>query len=955
VVVASRLCDHAEAGQILASSLVTGLLAGRQAFRFHELGPVQVKGIEAPVGVAEVVYEVERALPFAGKTPFVGRGDELRRLGEALEQAATGSGGLVLAVGDPGIGKTRTLEEFAAQARSRGARVLWGRCCEGEGTLPYAPFAEALEEYWRRADPDELRKDLGPYSAAMEAIAPTLRARLPDLPELPRLEPDAERTRLFDALTQFLLATAQRVPVVFVLDDLHWADGATIALLRYVARFAGKGRLLLLGAYRDVELDRQHPLADALVALKREVEYERIPLKGLAPTQVGELLEAIAAHEVPAAFAEAMSAETEGNPFFIREILLHLVEEGKLYRAEGRWTTDLPSVEELGIPEGVRQVIGRRLSRLSVEANRLLTAASGCDGAFEFPVVVSVGELDEKSGLDALDEALDAALLRPAGDAHTYDFTHALVRHTLYAEMNPARQVRLHRLLAEEMERGHGEAGGTHAGEIARQYQRSAVLPGAERGVPYALEAAARAERAAAHEEVASFLRVALDLLPQRDPRRPRILARLGLALAWSLASEEAAELGAEAGERLAESEGGDAAADYLDELSSAIWWGSRALAWRLAEQGLRHIGRRRDLTWAHLADLDQSRREAADPEQPGIPLDAPVRREITRVVLEQPEDAPPSLLNLLAFGSRQEILERCGNQAQLVGLAGDLQRHLALRLESLSSALKRGQVASAAFYLAQASIAQSALGDLPAASDCLERASALAERLTGASPLPLNLAGARASLVLVRGEGFESGLPVGEAFLEEAAPENRFAKAPTCAYMACFYAHVGRHADALRSLEAAMPAILQAPGWAQNYTAMIHLVIEALWTLARRDHVELLERNLREKTLAPDFRRAHADARLSLARLCALQGRFDDAVEWFGKARSVLDEQGARPLRAITDYDEAFMYARRNAAGDGDRANSLLNLAILPFREIGMPGWIRRAEALLGGEESTP
>ncbi len=110
--------------------------------------------------------------------------------------------------------------------------------------------------------------------------------------------------------------------------------------------------------------------------------------------------------------------------------------------------TDLPSVEELGIPEGVRQVIGRRLSRLSQEANRLLAAASGCDGAFQFPVVVGVGELDEKSGLDALDQALDAALLRPAGNAHSYDFTHALVRHTLYAELNPARQVRLHRRLA---------------------------------------------------------------------------------------------------------------------------------------------------------------------------------------------------------------------------------------------------------------------------------------------------------------------------------------------------------------------------------------------------------------------------------------------------------------------------------------------------------------------------
>jgi class 3 adenylate cyclase/tetratricopeptide (TPR) repeat protein len=949
VVVASRLCDRAEAGQILASSLVAGLLAGRQAFHFRDLGPAELKGIEAPVGVAEVVYEVKRASPFAGKTPFVGRTEELARLADALERAAAGSGGLVLAVGEPGIGKTRVLEEFAARVGSLGTRVLWGRCYEGEGARPYAPFAEALEEYLRRSDPEELRKDLGPYGVAIEAMAPTLRVQLPDLAELPKLKPDEERTRLFDALTQLLLATAQRAPVLFVLDDLHWADRGTIALLRYVARFARKGRLLLLGAYRDVELDRQHPLAEALAALKREVEYERISLKGLAPTQVGELLEAIAAHEVPAAFAEAMSAETEGNPFFIREILLHLVEEGMLTWAEGYWTSEV-SIEELGIPEGVRQVIGRRLSRLSGEANRLLAAASGCDGAFEFPVVVEVGELDEKTGLDALDEALDAALLRPAGDAQTYDFTHALVRHTLYVELNPARQVRLHRRLAEAMERVHGEGAAEHAGEIARQYHRSAVLPGAERGVPYALEAADRADRAAAHEEVASFMRLPLDLLPKDDSRRPHLLARLGLALARSLAAEEAVQVGTEAGERLAEAEGSDAAADYLAELCGAVH--HEPLAWPLVEQGLRHIGGRRDLAWARLARLDQHRREATAPNFPGIPLDTPVRREITRVVLQEPHSwwSPENL----AIASRRDVLEQCSDHwYSIVYLAGEFRRGLSLWFEELEQLLSRGAVASAANMLTHLSRLHSALGNVSAAAECVDRASALAERVTGAA-LPANLGSTRADLAFTRGESFEPLLPVGEAVVEENLPELRFARAVTCAYLACGYAHAGRDTDARKSLEAAIPGIERAPGWSQNYTMMIHRAIETIWTLDRKDHAELLERNLREKTLVPDFRYPHTDARLSLARLCALGARFDEAAEWFAKARTVLDEQGARPLRAITDYDEALMYVRRGAPGDRERAESLLNLALPPFREIGMPGWTRRAEALLGEKAPT-
>jgi tetratricopeptide (TPR) repeat protein len=600
-------------------------------------------------------------------------------------------------------------------------------------------------------------------------------------------------------------------------------------------------------------------------------------------------------------------------------------------------------------------VIGRRLSKLSGEANRLLTAASGCDGAFEFPVVVEVGELEEKSGLDALDEALDTALLRPAGDAHTYDFTHALVRHTLYAEQNPARQVRLHRRLAEEMERIHGEAGGERAGEIARQYHRSAVLPGAERGVPYALGAADRADRAAAHEEVASLIRLTLDLLPEDDSRRPRLLARLGLALAWSLAAEEAARVGAEAGELLAQAEGRDAAADYLAEVCGAIH--DKPLAWPLAELGLRHAGRRRDLTWARLADYDQEHREAADPNSPGIPLDTPVRREITRVVLQAPYAwsyawwSPDNL----AIASRREILEELpGTTFAVTYLAGELRRALSLWFEELTQLLSRGAVAAAANVLTHLSRLHSALGDLSAARECIDRASALAERVTGAF-LPLNIATAHADLAYTRGEGFESLVAFGETWVAEDPPGLRFVRAVIWASLASGYAHVGRATDALRSLEAAMPGIEQAPGWSQNYTVMIHRAIEAIWTLDRSDHAELLERNLREKTLVPDYRYPHTDARLSLARLCALVGRFDEAVGRFAKARIVLDEQGARPLRAITDYDEALMYVRRGAPGDQARAELLLDLALPPFREIGMPGWIHRAEALLGGKVPTP
>ena len=151
-----------------------------------------------------------------------------------------------------------------------------------------------------------------------------------------------------------------------------------------------------------------------------------------------------------------------------------------------------------------------------------------------------------------------------------------------------------------------------------------------------------------------------------------------------------------------------------------------------------------------------------------------------------------------------------------------------------------------------------------------------------------------------------------------------------------------------MQRLERVLPAIERAPGWALNYTRIACDAAETLWLAERTDHIDVIERNLREKVIAPDFRFVMMDGRLALDRLCALQGRYDEAAEWFTKARAVLDEQGARPLRAIVDYDEALMYARRGAPGDAERARPLLDAALRQFRTLGMPGWIRRAEALL-------
>jgi class 3 adenylate cyclase len=290
VVIARRLCGSAHAGQVVCSALVCALLADQHAFTFGDCGVLALPDLAAPVPVCEVVYQQDQLLALLTQTPFVGRTAELARLTARLQEVRAGSGGLVMLAGEPGSGKTRTLEEFAEIARTEGALVLGGRCYEGEAARPYGPFVEALAEHARSAAPESLRGDLGLGAAPLARLVPALRECLPDIPEPVALQPDEERVRLLDAVAQMLIALSTRTPVVLVLDDLHWADAASVALLRHVARFAARHRLLVLGGYRDVEVTAQEPLADALGALPRETTYEHLALTGLGSTEVEELL-----------------------------------------------------------------------------------------------------------------------------------------------------------------------------------------------------------------------------------------------------------------------------------------------------------------------------------------------------------------------------------------------------------------------------------------------------------------------------------------------------------------------------------------------------------------------------------------------------------------------------------------------------------------------------------------
>ncbi|HMC80462.1 MAG TPA: BTAD domain-containing putative transcriptional regulator, partial [Acidimicrobiia bacterium] len=564
VVVAKRLCDRAQGEQILASALVRGLVGNRGGFAFRSRGDLALKGLDEPVTAFEVgwtgspddaavpvdsAFSRETEPPAALSVPlphfltevgrtFVGRDDEVARLEQLWKEAAAGERRVALLAGEPGVGKTRLAAELAGRVHGEGAVVLAGRCDEDLG-VPYQPFVEALRHFADHIPPEQLRPRLGRYGGELARLVPELAEQVPDLPPPLRSDPETERYRLFDAVTAWLAAASAEGPLLVVLDDLQWAAKPTLLLLRHVVRSAEAMRLLVLCTYRDSELGHDHPLIEVIADLRRQGGAHRLALSGLDDTAVAAFVEQVAGRaldEDGPALVHAIYAETEGNPFFVREVLRHLTETGAVERRPEGWATRLP-VAELGIPEGVRDVVGRRLSHLSRDANGALRVAAVIGAEFDLEVLRTAKDLDEEDLVSALEEATAARLvIEVAGPLPRYRFAHALVRDALYEGLSAARRTTLHRRVAEAIETVHGGRLDDHLPALAHHWARAAApAPETDRAVDYAARAGDRALAQLAHDEAAAYYRQALELLDVgdgsgHDARRVELLISLGEA-----------------------------------------------------------------------------------------------------------------------------------------------------------------------------------------------------------------------------------------------------------------------------------------------------------------------------------------------------------------------------------------------------------------------------------------
>ena len=440
---------------------------------------------------------------------FVGRQAEMNQLKAALEDVLGGRGRLVTLVGEPGIGKTRTSEELATYAGLRGAQVLWGRCYEGGGAPPYWPWVQAIRSYVREIEPEELRRQLGSSASVVAEIVTEVKDRLPDLQPPPQMDdPDSARFRLFDSIASFLISVSQSRPLVIVLDDLHWSDRPTLAFLEFVAREIGQSRVLLLCTYRDMELNRRHPLSVTLGELARDRLYERVLLRGLSETDVARFIEIAAGTRPPAELSATVHRHTEGNPLFVTEVVRELVQSGELAEK----SSSSHSTWSVRIPEGVREVIGRRLDRLSDRTNEALTIAAVIGRQFSMGALRGlVEDTSESQLLDVLDEALAARVIEElTSSAGEYQFTHALIQDTLTGELSLTRRVRLHARIAETLERLYGDHADDHAVELAHHFSEAEAVADAEKLVHYCRIAGEQALASIAMEEALVHFECAL-------------------------------------------------------------------------------------------------------------------------------------------------------------------------------------------------------------------------------------------------------------------------------------------------------------------------------------------------------------------------------------------------------------------------------------------------------------
>ncbi len=550
---AARVAARADAGEVLVSEATKAVLGSTSDIGLDDRGETELKGFPGLWRLFAVRLELEpdeRSTTDSGEVPYVGRLAERAVIREALTRARQGAGSMVFLGGEPGIGKTRLATETMAEARYLGFFTGMGHCYETEGTPPFVPFVEVFDYSFRVVPKDRLRTLIGEEGPEIARIAPRLRTVFSDLPLAVDLPPEQARHYLFSCVGDYLERATKIQPLLLVMDDLHWADESTLLLFEYLAGRLNEMALLVLGTYRDTDLEVTRPFARTLDRFTRQSRVQRLSLARFDRAGVAALLAAMSGKPPPPRLVDVVTAETEGVPFFVQEVYRYLDEQGRLFGADGAWRGDV-AMGEVEVPEGVRLVVGRRLERLSEATRRVLTQASVIGRDFGFELLAALSDVGEDAVLDAVEEAEAAHLVvaRSVREAR-YAFSHEQIRQTLLGTLSLPRRQRLHLRVADALEKSYAANLEEHAAELAHHLYQAGAAADAEKTVRYQIMAADLALKAFGYEDALKLCDNGLSIVDTPEGRRRadlldrrahalRSLGRLDDALAdWAAAVE---------------------------------------------------------------------------------------------------------------------------------------------------------------------------------------------------------------------------------------------------------------------------------------------------------------------------------------------------------------------------------------------------------------------------------
>jgi DNA-binding winged helix-turn-helix (wHTH) protein/tetratricopeptide (TPR) repeat protein len=471
----------------------------------------------------------------APQTSYVGRERERSEIRGALADAASGRGRICLVSGEAGIGKTRLCREISLDAEKDGFAVFVGHCSEQEA-VPYLPFVEILERWVERwQSPNDLRQAIGDEGAELGRLLPKLRRIIPDLPPPMELPAEQARRLLFSSTTNFFVRRSREHPTMLVLEDLHWADDSTLALINHLSQRHSDLPLLRVATYRETDIDLTPSLSKTLEGLIRGRLATQLRLKGLPSSEVAQMLLGLSGQPPPAAVVSEILGETGGNPFFVEELFQHLTEENRLYDDAGRIRPEL-KVGELEVPHNVRLVVGRRLGRLSETTRKILAVAAVIGRSFTFELLEAASQAKADALLDCLDEAQTAGVIRSSTQylEARFEFSHELIRQTMMTQLSVARHRRLHLAVGETIERVYSTSLEDHYAELAHHYEQTTNI---SKAVTYFHLAGQQAAGRAAHKEAIDFLNSSLELLrtmpetAERDSQEIATQSALGTLL----------------------------------------------------------------------------------------------------------------------------------------------------------------------------------------------------------------------------------------------------------------------------------------------------------------------------------------------------------------------------------------------------------------------------------------